>query len=94
MAHALKIKRSGIHRIFKKRPLRDWLDTRGRSELTYSKNLVNREGTGWRTEDFIRECWHRGIDVRIGTVNKWLEGSHPKPLAASALRKEFPTIPF
>lgn len=95
MAHAIKVRRSGIERIFRKTPFRQWLDEQDRNALTYKGALkgVN-VAKGWTTEDFVRECWHRGIDVRIGTTFKWTSGSQPKPLALNALRREFPEIKF
>lgn len=98
MAHAVKVRRSGIEKIFgKTKPFRHWLNEQPREELTYlGKQQPAHEGVkkGWRTEDFIREAWKRGLEVRIGTVNKWLEGSQPRVMALNDLREHFPTITF
>ncbi len=96
MSHAVKVRRSGIEKIFgKTKPFRAWLNEQPRNKLTYLKmkpdDLVMK---GWRTEDFIREAWERGLEVRIGTVNKWIEGSQPRVMALNDLREKFPTITF
>lgn len=100
MAHAVKVRRSGIEKIFGKvKPFRHWLNEQPRKTLTYRKghnpsDLLGEEKTGWRTEDFVREAWARGLELRIGTVNKWLEGSQPRVMAMQQLRETFPTITF
>lgn len=93
---AIKVRRSGIERIFKKTPFRGWLDAQPRKELTYAPKgeLRDPNGTGWTTEDFIRESWKRGLDVKIGTVNKWNSGSVPRPGFWHELRKAFDGIKF
>lgn len=94
MAHAIKVRRSGIDRIFRKTPFRAWLDEQPRKKLTYTKHGTKNDSTGWTTEDFVRECWHRGLDVRIGTTNKWTSGSEPRPFILHELEKAFPEIKF
>ncbi len=94
MARTLKVRRSGIERIFKKTPFRAWLDEQSRAGLTYDDATRNRDGKGWTTEDFIREGWKRGLDVRIGTVLKWAQGSFPRPGFFHELKKAFPSITF
>lgn len=94
MAHAIKVRRSGIERIFRKTAFRQWLDEQSRAALTYDPQVRNRDAKGWTTEDFVRECWHRDLDVRIGTVLKWTSGSQPRPFISRELRKSFPTIKF
>ena len=96
MSHSVKEKRSGIEKIFGKvKPFRAWLNEQDRGDLTYlPKNVSARLGKGWRTEDFVRECWERGLEVRIGTVNKWLENAQPRTMALNALQAVFPTIRF
>lgn len=96
MAHAIKVRRSGIDRIFRKTPFRGWLDEQPRKALTYAPadEIRDRDKNGWTTEDFIRECWKRGLDVRIGTTNKWTSGSKPRPFFMHELEKAFPGIKF
>lgn len=94
MSNAIKVRRSGIERIFKKTPFRQWLDEQSRSALTYDTNIRDREKQGWTTEDFIRESWKRGLDVRIGTVNKWTQGSVPRPGFWNEIAKAFKGIKF
>ena len=94
MAHTIKVRRSGIERIFKKTEFRKWLDDQPRKSLTYKKDIERREANGWTTEDFVRESWHRGLDVRIGTTLKWASGTQPKAMALSLLRREFSGIKF
>ncbi len=94
MAHAIKVRRSGIERIFKKTPFRTWLDNQSRAGLTYDTNVRDRDGKGWTVENFVRECWHREMDVRIGTVMKWQSGAQPRPGFWHELKKQFPTITF
>ncbi len=95
MSHAVKVKRSGIAGIFKKKnPFLVWISEQPRKDLTYKKDIERREEKGWVLEDFIRESWERGVDVRMGTVNKWREGHKPRVIALHALREAFPTIQF
>ncbi len=94
----IKVRRSGIERIFKKTPFRAWLDEQKRSALTYigkdRQPATDLTKNGWTTEDFIRESWKRGLDVRIGTVNKWTSGSQPRPGFWHEIAKAFPSIQF
>ena len=69
---------------------RAWLNAQPRKALTYKKST----GKGWRTEDFVRECWRRGLEVRIPTVNRWLQGSQPRTMAMNIVREKFPTVTF
>lgn len=94
MAHTIKVRRSGIERIFRKTPFRAWLDEQPKSGLTYTDEFKKSASKGWTTEDFCRESWKRGLDVRIGTMFKWTSGSKPRPFIVQALRMEFPTITF
>ena len=41
---AIKIRRLGMNRIFKKVKLTNWLDAQPRSRLTYSKHVFHSEG--------------------------------------------------
>ncbi len=91
---AIKVRRSGIERIFKKTPFRNWLDEQSRSALTYDVNIERRDEKGWTVENFVRECWERKMDVRIGTVMKWQQGSNPRPGFLHELRKAFHSITF
>ena len=96
MSHAVKVKSSGIEKIFGKiKPFRHWLNEQSRGDLTYlPKTLATNLGKGWRAEDFMREAWKRGLEVRYGTMNKWIEGAQPRTMALNALREVFPTIQF
>jgi hypothetical protein len=97
MSPSIKVKRSGIEKIFGKvKPFRHWLNEQPRNKLTYlekakTSDLVDR---GWTVQDFLRECWERKMDVRIGTVLKWQEGTQPRPGLLHELTKQFPTITF
>lgn len=92
MAKSIKVKRSGIDRIFRKTPLRSWMDEQPRKALTYPGHPE--EGNGWTTEMMCRESWYRGLDVRIGSLLKWTSGSKPRPFIEHELRKVFKTIKF
>lgn len=95
MPAALKIKRAGLGvKTYRKVPFREWLNEQPRKELTYRKDIENRDGVGWKTEDFIEEARKRGIDLRIGTAFKWASGSVPRWLTLNQLKKAFPTTRF
>lgn len=91
---AIKVRRSGIDRIFRKTPFRTWLDNQSRAGLTYDTQISDRDGKGWTLENFVRECWHRGFEARIGTAAKWQSGSEPRPSLLHELIKAFPGIKF
>lgn len=78
----------------KKTPFRAWLDEQSRSALTYDVNIEYRDRKVWTVENFIREGWVRGLDIRIGTVMKWQQGAAPRPGFLRELRKKFPSIRF
>lgn len=94
MGHALKVKRSGIHRIFVKKEFRQWLDEQIKSSLTYTDEFKADHSKGWTTEMFVRESWHKGLDVRIGTTLRWTSGAKPRPFMIHELRKHFKSIRF
>lgn len=77
-----------------KSEFRVWLDTQPRSSLSYCNNAQNPKGIGWRTEEFIREAWARGFDVRIPTVNKWISGARPRHLSVKSILEAFPEAKF
>jgi hypothetical protein len=77
---AIKIRRPGINRIFKKVKLTLWLEQQPRKLLTYSKKIVNPEGTGWTTQDLLLEGLSRGVPLTISTIQKWRAGSVPRAL--------------
>ena len=91
-----KIKRHTIDgaKVFKQTPFRGWLSQQKRGELTYRKFIVDREDSGWTTEDFVEESKKRGVDVRWGTVLHWATGSKPRWMARQALEKAFAGIQF
>lgn len=90
----IKVRRSGFHRIFIKREFRAWLDEQIKSDLTYDPALKLDHSKGWTYENFVREAWHRGLDVRIGTMMRWTSGAKPRPFMLHELKKHFKTIRF
>lgn len=94
MAHAIKVRRAGIERIFRKTVFRQWLEEQSRSKLTYAETISNDTGKGWTLQDFIMEAVTRNLDVRIGTVQKWCQGAKPRYFVMNELTKAFPSIKF
>lgn len=95
MSTALKIKRAGLGvKTYRKVPFREWLNAQPRKALTYRKEIENRDGVGWKTEDFIEESRKRAVDLRIGTAFKWASGTIPRWLALNQLKLAFPGIKF
>lgn len=83
--------------VFKKKtPFAEWLDSQPRKDLTYDKDLPDRDGVGWGAEDFCMEALKRGLrGVRVQTVFKRrAQGNVPNSESLHALRKAFPTIRF
>lgn len=92
---AIKVRRKGIvGSAARKPPFRAWLDEQPRKALTYKKDLPNRDALGWRNEDFVMEAIHRGLDIRWGTVLKWVTGTVPRYMSMTPLKETFPTIQF
>ena len=90
---AIKIRRPGMNRIFKKVKLTHWLDAQPRSYLTYVKKVFHAEGTGWTTQDLLLEGIHRGVPLTISTIQKWRAGSQPRALR-SMMEEKFEGIQF
>jgi hypothetical protein len=94
---AIKVRRAGLGISSTRKPkFRIWLDEQPRKALTYRpKDLIrDRDGNGWRNEEFVLEANKRGVEVHWGTALKWAAGTQPRYLALSQLRKAFPTIQF
>ena len=82
---------SGMKR---KSQIRKWLDEQPRSALTYDAKVADKSGRGWTVDELVKEAWIRGVDLRTGSVNNWIAGTKPGPLAVHAVRGIFPNIKF
>jgi len=78
----------------RKSAIRKWLDEQPRHDLTYEKQVSNKTTRGWTVDEFVKEAWIRGVDLRTGSVNNWIAGTKPGPLAVHAVRGIFPNIKF
>lgn len=98
MKTILKVRRSGIGvgDPKKKTAFRQWLNEQPRKDLTFDKDVEEKDGLGWNVPEFVLEAHKRGIGHRLrwGTVLGWARGNKPRELWLYEIREVFPKIRF